>query len=180
MESPNCRDESLAFYQAYLNRDELDLDKLYKGYDTCADFIAAAFYKEMLQKYPDAKVILTELPVESWFKSIKNTIIAIVKAQRCDPSDSMFEFHRFSRKLIFDGLLEDSAKLDDQELFKKMYLDHNAEVKRLVPAERLYVMQTGEGWEGICKFLGKDVPDVPYSHLNNTEAFRPISVKCRI
>jgi hypothetical protein len=176
MESPNCSSESLAFHQAYLDRSKLDLDKLYEGYDATSDFISAAFYKEMLAKYPDSKVILTERPVDSWFKSVKNTIFkAVIAAHESkderNPSDQYYEFSELGATLTFDGLLRDREKLNDEELFKNMYLEHNAEVKRVVPAERLYVMQTGEGWEGICKFLEKDVPDVPYPNLNSTSNF---------
>jgi hypothetical protein len=172
-ESPNCNSDSLAFRQAYLNKDELDLDKLYEGYDACADFIAVAFYKEMLVKYPDSKVILTERPADSWFKSVKNTIfITGPVLTRADPSHPRYEFGRLIDTLVLDGLLKHPETFDDEQLFIKKYLDHNAEVKRLVPPERLYVMQLGEGWEGICKFLGKEVPDVPYPHINDTASFQ--------
>jgi hypothetical protein len=32
-------------------------------------------------------------------------------------------------------------------------------------------MQLGEGWNGLCEFLGKSVPDVPYPKSNSTEEF---------
>jgi hypothetical protein len=151
----------------------MDLDKLYDGYDACTDFLAAAFYKEMLAKYPDAKVILSERSAESWFKSVKNTIFITAPAlARVDPGHPNYEFGRLVHTLVFDGLLKHPEKFDDEELFTKMYLDHNAEVRRLVPAERLYVMQLGEGWEGLCNFLDKDVPDMPYPHLNDSAAFQ--------
>jgi hypothetical protein len=183
MESPNFSSESLAFRQAYLDRNKLDLDKLYEGYDATSDFLSVAFYKEMLAKYPDSKVILTERPVDSWFKSVKNTILKAVVAvheskdeckDKHNPSNPYYEFNQLVATLLFDGLLRDQENLNDEELFKNMYLEHNAEVKRVVPAERLYVMQTGEGWEGICKFLEKDVPDVPYPNLNNTSNFEKV------
>lgn len=169
--SPDCASVSLAFHHAYINRDKFDLDKLYEGYDACADFTAAAFYKEMLQKYPDAKVILTERPADSWFKSIQNTLFKSAPTVSQDPSDPNYELGQLGLTLVFDGLMKDPENFDRKELFTKMYLDHNAEVKRLVPAEQLYVMVTGEGWEGICKFLGKDMPDVPYPSINNTVSF---------
>jgi hypothetical protein len=177
MESPNCSSESLAFLEAYHNRDKMDLDKLYEGYDATSDFISATFYKEMLAKYPDSKVILTERPVDDWFKSVKNTIFkatltAHEKAADHSQKNPYHEFSELGGTIIFDGLLKNIENLNDEELFKKKYLEHNAEVKRVVPPERLYVMKTGEGWEGICKFLGKEIPDVPYPNLNSTKNFK--------
>jgi hypothetical protein len=127
----------------------------------------------MLVKYPDSKVILTERSAESWYKSIRNTILNTERILASDdPNDPRYEFSQFLDTLVFDGLLKHPEKYDDEQLFIKMYLDHNAEVKRVVPPERLYVMQIGEGWEGICKFLGKEIPDVPYPHINDTATFQ--------
>jgi hypothetical protein len=40
----------------------------------------------------------------------------------------------------------------------------------LVPKERLLVMTIGEGWEPLCKFLDKPVPNEPFPRENDTEA----------
>lgn len=135
-ESPNCESEALAFRQEYLNKDELELDRLYKGYDACADFIAAAFYQELLEKYLDSKVILTERSTASWCRSITNTIFMTAPyLMRDDRSYLRYEFGQLVGTLVFDGLLKHTEKYEDAELFKKMYLNHNAEVKRLAPAD---------------------------------------------
>ena len=39
-------------------------------------------------------------------------------------------------------------------------------LKGLVPEKQLLVYQVGEGWERLCDFLGKDVPDVAFPHEN--------------
>jgi hypothetical protein len=171
LEDPKSANNFRSFCNAYLNRDELDLDELYKDYDAAADVPAACFYKEMLAKYPEAKVILTERPVEDWFKSVQNTIFKTRGAIVSDPTSPHYELSRFGLELVFDGLMKDPENLGRKELFIKKYLYHNAEVKRLVPAEKLYVMQIGEGWEGLCRFLGNDIPDVPYPSSNTTNSF---------
>ena len=38
------------------------------------------------------------------------------------------------------------------------YRAHNAAVQALVPKEKLLVYKIGDGWEPLCKFLGKPVP----------------------
>lgn len=35
-----------------------------------------------------------------------------------------------------------------------------------MPKEKLLEYQLGSGWEPLCEFLGKPVPDVPFPHLN--------------
>ena len=54
---------------------------------------------------------------------------------------------------------------------KQLFIDHIEEVKRTVPPERLLVMELGEGWERLCKFLDKKVPDQPYPKANSTQEF---------
>lgn len=42
-------------------------------------------------------------------------------------------------------------------------------VKRVVPAERLLVMNLKEGWQPLCRFLDKPVPEEPFPRLNDAE-----------
>jgi hypothetical protein len=44
-----------------------------------------------------------------------------------------------------------------------IYHRHNEYCRRVtVPKERLLELRAGEGWERLCKFLGKPVPDEAY------------------
>lgn len=47
---------------------------------------------------------------------------------------------------------------------------HNDMVRKIVPPERLLVMKLGDGWEPLCEFLGKPVPQEPYPQANEREA----------
>ena len=49
---------------------------------------------------------------------------------------------------------------------KRRYLEHEAMVRGIVPAERLLVFDVRDGWEPLCKFLGKPVPDEPFPNGN--------------
>lgn len=41
-------------------------------------------------------------------------------------------------------------------------------VKEIVPEDRLLIWNVADGWEPVCKFLGKPVPSVPIPHDNKT------------
>lgn len=161
------------FYQAYLNKESADYDKLYEGFNAAVDWPTVSFYKELFAKYPNAKVILTERSADSWYKSVQNTILKVAShASKMQPGDKMYAHGRMVNTLVLEGYLADAEKFNaNEEKIKQMFLDHNAEVKRHIPSDQLYVMQLGEGWEGMCKFLGKDVPSEPYPSTNSTEAF---------
>ena len=38
----------------------------------------------------------------------------------------------------------------------------------MVPSERLLVWNVKDGWEPLCKFLGKPIPNIPIPHENKT------------
>ena len=52
--------------------------------------------------------------------------------------------------------------------YYKDWVDH---VKRTVPPENLLVFNVKQGWEPLCKFLGKPIPDKPFPRCNDTGKF---------
>lgn len=60
--------------------------------------------------------------------------------------------------------------LANKAKFKKAYLDHYAHVRAIVPKDNLLEFKSEDGWEPLCKFLGKPVPDGPYPHINDSKA----------
>ena len=53
-----------------------------------------------------------------------------------------------------------------EENAMNQYILHNAAVQQLVPPEQLLVHHVGDGWEQLCKFLDKPVPEIPYPREN--------------
>ncbi|KAI9244921.1 P-loop containing nucleoside triphosphate hydrolase protein [Helicostylum pulchrum] len=157
------------FYDAYLHPDETDWDKLYENYSAGVDWPTCSFYKELMVKYPNAKVLLTTRTPESWYKSVVNTIASPTLLRTTSP-----KFRKMLDTVCVDGLLNDPVRLADKEKVMALFADHNNEVKAHVPADRLLVMELGEGWERLCKFLGKEVPNTPYPSSNSTEHFNKL------
>ncbi|CBY30727.1 unnamed protein product [Oikopleura dioica] len=48
------------------------------------------------------------------------------------------------------------------------YEAHIRRVKEVVPKDRLLIWNVKDGWEPVCKFLGKPVPNIPIPHDNKT------------
>ena len=49
------------------------------------------------------------------------------------------------------------------------YREHYEMVGRVTPRERLLEYRMGDGWEPLCRVLGKEVPDVPFPRVNDQE-----------
>lgn len=54
---------------------------------------------------------------------------------------------------------------------RAVYLDHYRTIREVTPPERLLNFRLDQGWGPLCEFLGKPVPDVPFPHSNDTQAY---------
>jgi len=48
-------------------------------------------------------------------------------------------------------------------------------VRLIVPEDRLLEMQIQDGWEPLCKFLGKPIPDEPFPRANDADAAEKVA-----
>ena len=62
----------------------------------------------------------------------------------------------------------ESLQAGTESIMKQRYKSHNLYVKSEVPEEDLLIWNVKEGWEPLCKFLDKPIPDVPFPHANKT------------
>ena len=141
---------------------------------------AILFAEELLQAYPDAKVVVVERDVESWYRSI-----SALFATSLDPA---FLFFRFTDpfwigRIIRVGVTSfgysfGQAKAPTvaglQKRAKQGYREHYANIRNLVPKEKRLEYKLGSGWEPLCEFLGKPVPDVPFPHLNESKDLKDL------
>jgi hypothetical protein len=150
-------------------------ENLFKGYQSATDWPVAAYYLELMDVYPDAKIILTVRDPEGWHKSVMNTIYQLsrkfARFTRVIPV-----VHRFfigMEKVIWEGIFHE--KLEDKEYAIEVFKRHIEEVKRTVPKERLLVFESRQGWEPLCTFLNVPVPENrPYPHKNSGTIVRRI------
>ena len=57
-----------------------------------------------------------------------------------------------------------------ESTIRQAYIDHYAHVRAVVPKDNLLEFRSKDGWEPLCKFLGKPVPEGSYPHINDAKA----------
>jgi hypothetical protein len=57
------------------------------------------------------------------------------------------------------------------------YNRHMEMLKQIVPPERLMFFSVKDGWEPLCKAIGKEVPNVPFPNLNDGKAIDALAEK---
>ena len=73
-------------------------------------------------------------------------------------------------KLIGQGVF--GGRFDDPAHAMAVFERNTAEVQAAFTDERLLTYHLGDGWEPLCHFLGKPVPETPFPRSNSTEDFK--------
>ena len=157
---------------------EADWDQLFAGFQSVVDWPGSFFWRELIDVYPDAKVLLSVREGHSWARSMRDTIWGVhygdiiirhLSDARCviDPKwrgyiSLMKEFWR-RIEMAGDGVTE-------EEMITGMERYHD-EVKQTVPSDRLLVWSVTDGWGPLADFLGVPEPEEPFPHLNDSKIF---------
>jgi hypothetical protein len=158
--------ESMALWvQAGAGR--ADWDAIFKDYRSMVDYPGAAFWRELADYYPAAKVLLSVRDPDQWFDSTQATIFAPgggVDQAMANPDSPMGAFFG-----SFGGRFVDHVH--DRAAMTDYFRRHVEEVKATIPPERLLVYEVGSGWEPLCAFFGAPVPAEPYPSENSRADF---------
>jgi len=139
-----------------------DWDTIFQGFSSTVDWPTCTWWRELADKYPDAKVVLSTRDPESWFASVNQTILSPENVAGF-AAGPMAEFMHGA----IHGAFGD--RVADREFMVDWYKRREAEVIASLPPERLLVHRSRDGWEPLCKFLGVPVPAEPYPQVNSKE-----------
>lgn len=152
-----------------------EFDKLTGKCDALLDVPGILFAEELIAAYPDAKVILTERPVEGWLNSMRHSVGEVFSWRRWKYvawADRELAWPLW--RLVGVTLTQLKWNHGDWSVDSptaKHYLDHYALVRKVCPPDRLLEFPLGTGWGPLCEFLGKEVPEVPYPNINDKVMF---------
>jgi hypothetical protein len=152
-------------------------DEIFGGFQSTVDWPGGLFYKELMDVYPDAKVLLSTRDPEEWERSMRQTVWAVRHGGSLIRllSDAQVLVNPLWAGFIsmIDSLVWGATfgNRDSPEQMIETFLRHNEEVKATIPPERLLVWEVSEGWEPLCEFLALPVPDMPFPHMNDSKEF---------
>lgn len=166
--------------------DRTSFDHLLGHAGACTDQPAAAMAEELVAAYPEAKVVLVERDVEKWYESFAKTVTrgtdswVVPLVTRIDRifMGPMVRIMDLSTKHHFNVTAKRESWwcVNNPAFFEEWrskaraaYLAHNTYVKRVTPPERLLLFKPEQGWEPLCKFLGKPVPECSFPNVNDAE-----------
>ena len=154
-------------------------ERVFDGHHSTVDWPGGYFYRELMEFYPDSKVLLSVRDPESWEPSFRETIwtmsygesvMPLLSRARADIDPRWKRYLALVDRMFWGPQGTFAAGREPAQMMEQM-VAHHERVKADVPADRLLVWHVGEGWEPLCEFLEVDVPDEPLPHANDRETF---------
>lgn len=130
-----------------------------------SDIPAALFCDELIAAYPNAKIILTTRDEDRWFKSMKATIWHLYESRRAIVATGIpSRLSQLQHEHIWGG--------DPDNFGRAKYREHNAHVRKIAPKERFLEYQVQQGWEPLCAFLEREIPEVGYPRADDWKEYK--------
>lgn len=161
-----------------------DFDGLLGHCGAVTDMPCHLFAAELIEFYPDAKIVLVERDIDAWSKSwshfLDNAFNPVL------PFLARFDPYWMGR-IVGTGVAGTHIQVGREKTLagakaksREVYQEHYALVRSLVPKDRILEYRMGDGWGPLCEFLGKPVPDVEFPHENdtakNSQGFKELAI----
>jgi hypothetical protein len=172
------------FWSSAWRGEPVDWEGVLGDYGATVDWPACTFYEDLMERYPEAKVLLSVRDTERWYESTRSTIYELnmlidssAIARLIFGLSSLLVFGGFAggrssmvNDLIWQGTFD--GRFEDEAYAIEVYERHNDEVKRRVPSGRLLVYEVQDGWGPLCEFLDVPEPEGPFPRLNDAAQMR--------
>ncbi len=166
----------------------VDWSAVLAGYGSAADWPAGAFWRELAEHFPAAKVVLLTRDPASWRASANRmfgeAMTAFDTPDLAPLAAMVGEVGAFQRRQMLAalGADDDGARapahpsgaplLRDEAHAAAIVDQYTGMVRAGIAPERLLDYRVQDGWAPLCAALGVPVPDVPFPHLNEAGAYR--------
>ncbi|KAM5439363.1 hypothetical protein MferCBS31731_004785 [Microsporum ferrugineum] len=145
-------------------------DEVYGGREAVTE-AAAMFGPQLVKVYPGAKVVLVKRDFDRWFNSLDRVVLKGLWNPLSDffsgviqPLLGLSSASAMRKVLLgfFEAKDVEGIRKNARTTFDRYY----SEIEELVPPGQLLHYRMGDGWEPLCEFLGKPVPDMEFPWVN--------------
>ena len=140
------------------------------GFNASADAPMNFFYKDQMERYPNAPVILSIRPERenagyAWQRSLRESVFRFPEVLESVPyrwMPGLKGFRRFVTVIhnMMAGIPNGTNEELDTDMLIQFYDNWIEDVKRTVPSEKLLIFKATDGWEPLCKHISHVSPVV--------------------
>lgn len=155
-------------------------DEIFAGHNCTVDWPGGFFYRELAERHPHAKVLLSVREPQAWERSYRETIWNLTRGDtlirhlsdaRREVDPRWRRYLELVQRMLWSERSPFAAGDSPGQMIEQMQA-HNDAVRAAIAPERLLVWQATEGWAPLCEFLQRPLPDTPLPHANDGETFR--------
>lgn len=132
-------------------------------YDGITDITCIPYIRCLDTLYAGSKFLLTVRDKKSWLESMEKHLALNPLSRKLPDILTERKVRRLLRLKVYGRIDYEAGS------FSRLYDDHNAFVQSYFdgrPSQFLVLnIIAGEGWERLCSFLGKPVPQEPFPHM---------------
>jgi hypothetical protein len=150
-----------------------DWDELWgREWDVTTD-MSCTFADQLIEAYPEAKVVIVQRDFDSWWPSFQSELLDGLlkpggKIMLAIATHVLGIRAGVAMTKVHYGFFGAQNYEEIQANSRKTYDAYYERIRAMVPPERRLEYKLSDGWEPLCAFLGKDVPEVPFPRLNPT------------
>lgn len=155
------------------------LHQVFHGYNASSDWPGFAFVDDLLDMYPEAKVILNKRhTAEEWQRSVRSSLAFFstrwyfVLTYWVPVSYWHYQMYRGCMQLA-------KRRYGINDLWSvECYERHNAWVRSIAAARGKEILEwePADGWTPLCGFVGRAVPDEAFPRTNETAEIEKLKV----
>jgi hypothetical protein len=155
-----------AVWQTLADGGAVDWRTAFAGFRAQIDWPGAHVWRELLEAFPEARVVFSTRPAEAWWASYSRTVGKLRRLYHGLPvAAEVVETLDIMRQVMIRRGID--PEMSDRDAAIAAFHRQLADVRAAVPPERLLVFTLGDGWVPLCGFLGVPVPDGPFPRLND-------------
>src|SRR4051794_32742001 len=144
-------------------------------YRSTVDWPGCAFWRELSELFPAAKVVLSVRPADRWYASFRDTVGAVLALNRTREVPPVFApVIKMNDEVVRLRCFGPDYDVEDKARVVASYEAHNAAVRSAVAPGRLLEFDVAQGWDGLCRFLEVPVPPAESPSINDREQFREL------
>jgi hypothetical protein len=150
---------------------------LVSGYRAICDFPVAFFGPDLMDMYPDAKVVLNARPSGAVWEASAWESFSFFFGPWFMLTGLLWTTDRLWYQLNMEAvrwIQREFGARDVRDCFSATSHDRYYEYMRREARTRgrhVLEFKAEDGWEPLCSFLGKEVPDVPFPRMNEKKTF---------
>ncbi|KAL8822963.1 MAG: hypothetical protein Q9191_006310 [Dirinaria sp. TL-2023a] len=152
-----------------------DFDRIIGDCEAVTDAPTCMLGEEIIRAYPDAKVILNRRnDIDAWDCSFRKTLCKGIRDSYWLKaiawlSADYFWLRQISLRYMydfFDGSVEKYGKATYEKHYEKL-----EDLLQSSKSGKYLSWNIEDGWEPLCKYLGKEIPETPFPSGNAPDAF---------